>query len=315
MRHVAFDPRAGSLRRGGSRLAPAPGDALAGHLAACARHLPRVVQSAFGRMRAAPSPSVHDNMAEFRLILSGAGRMRIGRDELAFHAGDLLVMLPGDVHQTLEAGSGRHLSLHVWLPGLPARRAPRESGGTGDALLEFVARRLPTLRRVELGEAHPAAQALLSAHAAAVAGGIAGDALAGARVVEALAHLARHAAAAPVSEGARERRDRLLVAAIEEQLRRRYPQRLALDALLSGYGLHPNVVRGIFRRRTGRTVREAWLRARVAAAKQLLDAGESTAAVAAAVGFSDGRAFRRRFAALAGCAPSAWRERARGGNA
>jgi AraC-like DNA-binding protein len=235
-----------------------------------------------------------------RLYLAGTGSIRIAGVCYDWRAGDLVLMEPGDEHQTLAARpGGRMLSLHVWCP----RRRRRQA----EARVAWLSQRLNNVRHLRLGLGHAAIAALQRAATAVASGALGNDLVAGCAVAEALLLLGREGAA-PMDRGA------LLVAAVQAHIARRYADEPAIEALLAPYDLHPNYLRGLFKQATGMSIRDAWLRARITAAQSLLRAGTlSLTDIAQQVGFADYQAFARRFRAITGMAPGSWRDAVRSG--
>lgn len=295
-RHVIYDPQRGALRTDDSARGPAGASLLAG-LQTLVAALPRVVTASVGRGQATGRRHVHDNLGELRLILSGQGMIAIAGTTYAYRAGDLLLMDPGNDHETLQARAVRQLSLHIWSP---VRRRQR-------ATLPHLSMALGQQRHCHLGVDHPTAAALQRAEAAWRARLPGAEHIAACAVAEALLLLGRPE---PVStDDDRSQRDAAVVATIHAHIARHHAEAPAIDALLRPFGLHPNYLRGIYKQHTGTSIRAAWLKARITAACTLLrDPSLSIAAIAAQVGFQDYQAFVRRFRALTGQTPSAYRE-------
>ncbi|HEV3002197.1 MAG TPA: AraC family transcriptional regulator [Solirubrobacteraceae bacterium] len=84
---------------------------------------------------------------------------------------------------------------------------------------------------------------------------------------------------------------------------------ISLDGVARRVGVSPGHLARVFKRTTGRTVNE-WIAERrmVEARRRLLATDEKVEAVARSCGFADASYFRRRFRAMHGASPAAWRQ-------
>lgn len=240
---------------------------------------------------------------ELTLILSGHGVRFIGEAVEDFAPGDLCLIPPDLPHTWLSRPAGRPgeaivlqvpQALIAAAAALPEGRrlralATRATGGlhiSGAAASE-VATRLRELLASDGLARYGALLALLGRLATVEARPIAGPALS-------------------VSATAERRLARSL-AMIEEHLAGRLSQRRVAAAV----GMPPASFSRFFRRATGRTFVEHVGRRRIAAVcRDLLETDEPVLAIALRHGWQGLAAFNRRFRAITGCTPTAYRLRA-----
>ena len=309
VRTVRFDPTSGQVVRGRSRQRVARGaDGLAAHLGLAAAHLPVVGDCGIGRGVPAAQPSVHDNFSELRLVVGGRGAIALGGRVHQLSPGSLVVMGPGDEHQTLR-GETERLSVHFYLPP-PPRRTPAAGD---DPFLRFVLEAYPRAGVVALPPGDPVFAAMRRVIEARREGGVGADLQAGMALVEVLIHLARRMLlardAGSLSHDQRAHRDQLLVHELQQAMRARLAEPITVSPLLAPYPLAANYLRGIFRRLVGCSLQDWWQRERMARAQELMREGLELAEVASAVGFDDYHYFLKRFKAVVGVSPGEWRRR------
>lgn len=99
------------------------------------------------------------------------------------------------------------------------------------------------------------------------------------------------------------------VTKVEEEINRRYADRLTLEELASIAGMTPTAFSRFFRRRTGRTLSEYIIDIRLGhAARMLVDTTMAIAEICYACGFSNLSNFNRAFKRKKGCSPRMFRE-------
>jgi AraC-like DNA-binding protein/mannose-6-phosphate isomerase-like protein (cupin superfamily) len=241
---------------------------------------------------------------ELTLILSGHGVRFIGDAVEDFAAGDLCLIPPDLPHTWLSRPTGTPgEAIVLQLP--QALLAGAAALPEGRALRTLAARAVGGLH-VQGGEAEA-----LSAHLHAL---LASDGLS--RYGGLLALLGRLASveARPIAghvlpaSAVAERRLARSFALIEEHLASRISQRRVAAAV----GMPPASFSRFFRRATGRTFVEHVGRRRIAAVcRDLIETDDPVLELALRYGWQGLAAFNRRFRALTGCTPTAYRRRSR----
>jgi AraC-like DNA-binding protein len=236
----------------------------------------------------------HDTYALGTVETGGETFMAHGARHYA-RPGSLVLLNPGDIHdgETADPAGWRYRMLYP-APEVLARVASEVAGRPAPR---------PFFPRAVVHDPE-AARLLLAAHRAAEASHSALEREA--RLMAALALLVtRHADPAPTparanGEHARIRRVREL---IEDCL----SEDLALDTLSAEARMSSWHFLRVFRRATGATPHLYVLQRRLARARQLLEAGEAPADVAAATGFSDQSHLTNRFRRTYGVTPAVFR--------
>jgi AraC-like DNA-binding protein/quercetin dioxygenase-like cupin family protein len=241
---------------------------------------------------------------ELTLILSGRGVRFIGDAVEDFAAGDLCLIPPDLPHTWLSRPAGQPgeaIVLQVPHGVLAAVAALPE----GRPVRTLVARAAGGLRFTGpgSGELTERLQALVASNGLSRYGGLL--ALLGYLATAQGSPIANHVL--PASAVA-ERRLAQAFALIEEHLEDRLSQRRVAAAV----GMPPASFSRFFRRATGRTFVEHVGRRRIASVcRDLLETDDAVLAIALRHGWQGLAAFNRRFRAITGCTPTAYRRRSR----
>lgn len=244
---------------------------------------------------------------EVLLIEGGPGTHRIGHQHVRVAPGDLFLLAPGDVHDTAGLVRTRGCFLMFSADALDAARSDGEL-----FLLPRDVVLLPFVRRS--GAAAPR----LRVPRARLAGFVARwreleEELRGRRTAwqdaarallrMILVEIARLAAIPEVAPPAR-----ALVLDVFRFIDERYRRPIGLRDVARAVGRSPAYLTSMVRRETGRPI-VAWIaERRMAEARRLLVTTDRTLSeVAAAIGYDDVSYFIRRFRAMNGLAPAAWR--------
>jgi AraC-like DNA-binding protein len=224
------------------------------------------------------------------------GETFIARGERHYvRRGSLVLLNPGDIHdgETADPAGWRYRMLY------PAREvlahvASAIAGRPSPA---------PHFRRAVV-EDPEAARLMLAAHHAAERSRSALERET--RLMEALALLVtRHADPAPLP--AKTNGDRARIRRVRELIEDGLGENLGLDMLAAEARMSSWHFLRVFRRETGATPHLYVLQRRLARARQLLEAGEMPAEVAAATGFSDQSHLTNRFRRTYGVTPAVFR--------
>jgi AraC-like DNA-binding protein len=227
------------------------------------------------------------------------GTVEIGGETFVAHGarhyakpGSLVLLNPGDIHdgETADPAGWRYRMLYP-APEVLARVASEIAGRPTPA---------PCFRRAVVHDPQ-AARLLLAAHHAAEVSRSALEREA--RLMEALTLLVtRHAEPAPTPTRANGEHAR--VRRVCELIEDRLEEDLPLGALSAEARMSAWHFLRVFRRETGATPHLYLLQRRLARARQLLEAGEAPADVAAATGFSDQSHLTNRFRRTYGVTPA-----------
>jgi AraC-like DNA-binding protein len=209
--------------------------------------------------------------------------------------GSLVLLNPGDIHdgETADPAGWRYRMLYP-APAVLARVASEIAGRPTPP---------PHFRRAVVQDPE-AARLLLIAHRTAETSRLALEREA--RLMEALALLVtRHADPAPIP--ARVNGEHARIRRVCDRIEDDIAEDLALDTLAAEARMSSWHFLRVFRRETGATPHLYVLQRRLARARQLLEAGEAPAAVAAATGFSDQSHLTNRFRRTYGVTPAVFR--------
>lgn len=257
---------------------------------------------------------------ELMFYAEGSGVDRLGATSFEVHAGDLLLITPGIVHDASGLAAARGWAIEFAADAATTRGLGHEGADTAAGLwwanpllAPFVAaNQTPAFARFHVPEQdRPRWTARLhemEREQAARADGW-GDVLAALLQVT-LIELAR--LASPFTTGLRQQGDTLL-AEVFDVIGQRYREQLSTADVADAVALTAGYLTTLVRRRTGRTVLDWILERRMAEARRLLLSTDLSAeAIAADVGFGDPTYFNRRFRQYHGVAPGRWRSSARG---
>jgi AraC family transcriptional regulator of arabinose operon len=243
------------------------------------------------------SKGTRDCLATY--TLAGAGRYRVGPVEWLCRPGDLALLLPSTEHDYATGPSG-HWSFY-WVHAL----LPPE----WDELLQFsehapglVATSLPLALRDRAARCF--ARMVEDQHRTGFGRALALNAL----------HelLLLGASAAPHISRMRDAR----INHAEQIIRERFRESLTVAGLAKAVAMSPSHFAHLFRQQVGRAPLEFILQTRLAHAARLLEFTDmQVGQIAAEVGFSGVFYFSRRFAAVFGVSPTAYRRRVRSGDA
>ncbi|QDT69002.1 HTH-type transcriptional activator RhaR [Planctomycetes bacterium MalM25] len=231
-------------------------------------------------------------------VLSGAGQLWLDDRDIAYQAGDLLVV-PAGTRNRLEDTPGEPASVYVLCLSrrhlaCDPHAESRLSAGRWPRSVSLAKRAERRLRRLLYQQAR---------------GGV--DAPIG-MVAEALGLVAMLLTPEP-RDGSPEADARAEVRRYVRELDGRFFEATTLDAAAAQLGLSRRRFTQLFREEAGETWLDAVRRRAIEHATWLLGESElSITAVAFECGFQDLSTFYRRFKSVHGCAPAAWRRRQRG---
>jgi AraC family transcriptional activator of pobA len=241
-------------------------------------------------------------------VEGGGGRLRIEDRYLPIEAGDLLVVAPGEVVSPEWTGD----LAGVWAAFFPVDVVDSRAGGAlswraHPLLFPFVGSRAGGAQRLRVPEEQWSAWsrrfAELERELAERREGF-GEA-AQALLTLLLIELAR--LTDDVAEHLRMQDEPLLAAAFDV-IEQRYGEPVSLRDVADAVGLTPGHLTTVVGRRTGRTVQQWLTERRMTEARRLLaDSRLPVAAIATRVGYRDTGYFIRRFRAVHGVTPNAWR--------
>jgi len=234
--------------------------------------------------------------AEFSvgLIEAGQSGFRLGHEELAVCAGDLVLMNPGELH-ACRAQDETQPWAYTMLYVDPAWLAPLQGATIPQAQARFRPLQASRLRRPELAAAfRQLVQALAGPQPAAC---------------EPLcAEFFRALCAAAGTQAAVQAPDARLRRALD-LIEQRHAEGLRLDELAAAAGLSPNQLTRLFRARIGLTPHAYLNEARVRHSRALLrHSALPLAEVAAASGFADQAHWQRHYRRLHASTPGAYRK-------